>query len=324
MKRVWFTWETQRRNEELAAAMNARLCKFDHSSLPRLKRYLQSARETLDTIRREKPELVFAQCPSIVLVVFLSLLKKFYGFRFFIDAHNIALESSRRSDVLGLLHRFALRSADAVIVSNTGLVQGVEKLGGRACILPDRLPKIIPPETRRENPVPEILFVSTFAADEPIETFLEGVHLVPELNFKVLITGRKAKAGHLLAQQGEKIHFTDFLPHEEYDRLLCQVDLVVDLTTRENCLVCGGYEAISAGRPLVLSDQKVNRDFFPKGCLFAKNTPAAYAETIREFFRRKGSLESEIREMKAEFQIRWEAYRLAVEEKISSLFDSSR
>lgn len=317
MKRVWFTWETQRRNAELANAFRAELCIFDFSSQGRLLRYAKSAWQTLRYLFQEKPLIVFAQCPSIVLCSLLAMMKYFLDFRFLIDAHNIAIESLSRKDLLGSLHRFALSKADSVIVSNQALTSIVERHGGRPLVLPDKLPLIEKCDSPLKDTVPILLFVCTFAADEPVEIFIQGALRNIGHDFRVYITGKKSKAGQLLKNEGDRIHFTDFLPHKEYDRLLCSADLVIDLTTRENCLVCGGYEAISVTRPLMLSDHRVNREMFPKGCLFVKNTAEDYSQKLREFFENREKYEREIVEMKSDFLARWDSFYQNVEQSLA-------
>jgi len=55
---------------------------------------------------------------------------------------------------------------------------------------------------------------------------------------------------------------TGFLSEPEYAALLLGSDVIIDLTRFDHCLVCGAYEAVSAGRTFVLSEKQANRELF--------------------------------------------------------------
>ena len=58
------------------------------------------------------------------------------------------------------------------------------------------------------------------------------------------------------------IKLTGYLPEPEYLSLLNACDLVLDLTTRDHCLVCGAYEAVSFNKPFVLSNNQATQGLF--------------------------------------------------------------
>ena len=58
---------------------------------------------------------------------------------------------------------------------------------------------------------------------------------------------------------------TGFLSDDDYWRQLRVRPSIVVLTTRPATLLSGGYEAMAVGRPLVISDHGVLRDYFG-GC----------------------------------------------------------
>lgn len=308
-EKLWLCWETQRRNEELARAFCCDYGHFDFSKDSSVLRYLKSIRETLRSFFSKNYQLVFAQCPSIVLVVLVSLIRMFKSFVLLIDAHNSAIEYAYSKNVfIRGAARFSFRRADFVIVSNELLSPLVSAAGGTPLVLADKVPEIPeqPLPARFESlPKPLITLIATYAADEPIEEFLQGASQSKSA-FTLFITGSKKKAGPLLRFESEKIHFTDFLSFEDFDGLIQHSNLLVDLTTREHCLVCGAYEAVAVSVPALLSDSEALRETFPKGCLFAKNSANDYQRAIEEFLSNSEDYATQIRVLHREFPSFWQ------------------
>src|SRR5690625_4327167 len=101
-KRLWLTWERQRRNRTTSAALGARLFEFrPNGSAP--VRYGRSLLRTWWTLRSQKPTLVFAQNPSLVLANLATVYGRRYRTPVVVDAHNGALEAAQRPTVRGLL-----------------------------------------------------------------------------------------------------------------------------------------------------------------------------------------------------------------------------
>ena len=67
-----------------------------------------------------------------------------------------------------------------------------------------------------------------------------------------------------------------FLPvtcqKDEYVSMLYSVDATIDLTNRENCLVCGAYESVAAGKPMILSKTQALMEYFNKGAVYVEHT----------------------------------------------------
>jgi hypothetical protein len=67
---LWLTWERHRRSETLARALGARYVPLV-SGMPRPLRYGLLTLKTIGLLLNERPRLVFAQNPSIVLAALL-------------------------------------------------------------------------------------------------------------------------------------------------------------------------------------------------------------------------------------------------------------
>src|SRR5207247_580587 len=85
--RIWITWETQRRNRTLSAALGATLSEFDINARP-VVRYCKLLWRTLGLLRQSKPDLIIAQNPSLVLALFTCWYGRLCRKPVVVDAHN--------------------------------------------------------------------------------------------------------------------------------------------------------------------------------------------------------------------------------------------
>lgn len=87
--------------------------------------------------------------------------------------------------------------------------------------------------------------------------------------------------------------------------LLSSCDPVMDLTLMEDCLVCGAYEAVSVGKPLILSDTSALRRHFRKGAVYTLNMAGAIAEAINQVIVYRDRLVREVNSLKDELEPEW-------------------
>lgn len=284
MKKIWITWEGHRRTIQLAADMpDLRLHVLDLEA-PRWIRYPALIFRTLGVFFREKPKLVIVQNPSIVLAFFSIMMGVLMGFRVVSDTHNDAIQGPRpfekRYCWMLPIYAKAQRWADLTIVTNEELSKVVLAYGGRPFTLPDRLPRF-------ENPTPielkgkhNVVFICTFADDEPYAEVINAGHLIDPSTY-LYVTGPYERApASLISSAPANVIFTGFLPDKKYIDLLFSCDVVMDLTRLENCLVCGAYEAVSLGKPLILSDTNQLRRYFHKGAIYTRNHAGDIANAI--------------------------------------------
>jgi glycosyltransferase involved in cell wall biosynthesis len=307
--RLWITWNDQVRNRGLSAALHCELKTLNYESLGRSGRYLMCAAVTVWELLRRRYDHVFAQCPSIVCTALLGVLKNVRRYKLVIDAHNVTFEYPQKSRILRWLVRYSFHQADYVIVSNDLLAPQVEQLGSIPVVLPDRLPQIpsqpMPPQCQLGQKH-TITFVCSFQTDEPVDELLSGLQQLPK-QYKVFVTGNRRLAGPHLKYESDQIIFTGFMPRCEFDGLLRHSDLLIDLTTRPDCLVCGAYEALAVGVPAVLSDHPPLRALFSRGFLFAENNAQSYYRCVEKYFEDPQHFRSEIDQLKQQFVTSWNA-----------------
>lgn len=321
-ERIWLTWERQRRNSTLSDALDARLYEINYPP-PRLRRWVKSVTRTISILYREKSQVVFAQNPSLVLALIVAWYGRLTGRVTVIDAHNAGIFpfSGRRQwhsrllrPLMQRLVHHVMRTASLTLVSNPALQAYIEGVGGQAFVLPDPLPRFT--ASRRKagaNAVPQILFICTWANDEPYAEVIEAAaRLGPQVQIHITgnSKGRELESGRELP---ENIVLTGFVPEEEFVRLLHECDLVMDLTTLENCLVCGAYESVAAGTPLLLSDTQALRDYFYKGVVFTANNAASIAAAVELAVAQQQELAMEIAELKLELSESWQERKSQLE-----------
>ena len=307
MSSVWITWETQRRNKELAQSFGCDLYVFDEKTDSKLSRYLKCISKTFQVLTR-RPQILFVQCPSIVLCFLSVILKPVFKYKLVIDAHNVAIRYlTAHGFILSLLSSFVFKFSDYIIVSNQGLTENLSVDLTKILVLADRIPKI---ETNYLRPKifseikPNIVFISSFAKDEPINNFLRAASKLTAKS-RFFITGKKSKAKDALKYECEDIVFTDFLSSEDYEALISHSDLNIDLTTEDNLLVCGAYETIAVGVPGMLSDFAVQVETFSKGFVYTPLDHGSIKGAIQYALINKENLKSSIQKFKPEFEQFW-------------------
>lgn len=275
----------------LANHLGASLHAIDHREVVGLRRLLTGLGMTLRLVVKRRPVIVVAQNPSLILCVVLALMKKSYGFYYVIDAHNHALELYSESGVTGRLARWVFSKADLTLVTNSAAAERIPGIPFQ--VLPDALPaqaKVCADTSRQllakigAGRREYLTFVSSFNVDEPLELVIEAVNAIPS-SPPLYITGKKSRADkRLLNYASDKIKFVDYLPDEEYQALLHNSLLVIDLTTRRDCIVCGFGEALSAGVPILLSKNEAYSVALKRCALFTENSSSAIKTALEHFF----------------------------------------
>lgn len=318
MKGIWITWEFQRRNIGISNAVDFPLYQFNIQSC-RTVRYIKSLIASYMAINSESPRIVVAQNPSILLALFVILYSTIKGYHPVIDAHNSGiypLES--RSRILMKLSKWLQRHASLTIVTNKALENAVKENGGSAFVLPDAIPSI-PAKLKRLQLKGEknLTCICTYNEDEPYQEIIKAANLLPN-GVHVYFTG-KFKGKIDPRNQHDNVHFTGFIPEHEYWELLYSSDIIIDLTLRENCLVCGAYEAVSLNKPLILSNTDALRNFFSKGCVYTNPNQNDIYKAMIEAIHNIENLQNDMKNMKMEIEVKWKEKISELKSKLSTL-----
>lgn len=325
--RTWIAWETQRRSLGLAQRLNAELRLFLHKGWTRFPRSLAG---TASLLARKRDGLVFVQNPSMILAAWAGALQGLFGYTLIVDRHsNFGFLAGRgaglKRRLSDLLSEYTLRRADLTIVTNAELAGHVERAGGRAFVLPDPFPDLSAwrpmAEASEAQPrrVREILFVSSWAFDEPIEAALEACRRMRG-EVVIRITGRVPAAyARLLRSAPDNFIPTGFLSESDFLAAMAKSDAVMAVTRREATLVCGGYEGAAMGKPLILGNSAALRAYFDAGAVYTDGSPADLEARIREVLAGLPAYRSAIRAWHARRDAQWRERLSALEGALAAL-----
>lgn len=319
-RRIWITWENQRRNITLSSALGAKLFQFD-IKCNWIIRYFLSSFLTIITFIKQKPTIIFVQNPSIVLALLATIYGRLFNIPIIVDAHNAGIYPFEGTKTwANKLSLYLFKASTITIVSNQNLKNYVIGNGGSAFVLPDPIPEFAGKHEKtflkgKYN----LLFICTYSDDEP---YMEVIKAAENLDKDVFIyiTGNpKDKEQELMNIVPENVILTGYLIEKDFQRMLFSVDVIIDLTTREDCIVCGAYEALAVEKPLIISDTKVLREYFYKGTIYTDNTHTNLTENIVSALHNNARLHQQMSELKVEVSQRWNKRRIEFEEILQKI-----
>lgn len=271
------------------------------SRLAPVKYVLQAVKTLLELIRR-RPQVTFVQDPPIFASFVTWLYCLLSNAHFIIDSHTDALLASWWQWTMPL-HHFLSRRAICTIVTNDHLKELVESRGATAFVLAD-----VPTEFQyRPYPLDgkfNIAMVSSFSYDEPRKIVFKVARRLPDVQFH--ITGSLDLANPTeLAEAPQNVHFTGFLPFEDYYGLLASANAVMVLTTEDHTLQWGACEAASLGRPIILSNWPFLASYFNKGTVHVDNTAESIHQGIMQLQHEWERFSREAKELREERKMEW-------------------
>jgi len=298
-------WAAHRRTTGLCAGLDLTLCVLETRFRGPLRQLLLSLR-TVALLLGRRPRILLVPNPSLVLSVLAGVLRPLLRYRLIVDAHNEAvIPFIHTQRWVQRLSRWVVRKADLTLVTNGALAAAVEEQGGRAFILPDPIPHAPEMSVARLPGDFNAVLISTFAPDEPVAAVLEAVR---GAGVELYVTGNSRKLDPAVAQRlPPNVHLTGFLPEEKYWKLLRSADALVDLTLMDNCLVCGAYEALAAGKPMLLSNNPASVELFGDSALYTDNTPGDIRRMLGELQQERARLEGAAARKRAELTAEWTA-----------------
>lgn len=309
MNVMWLSWENHRRSDVLADYFGARKF-FFVSTKGRLLKHPIFILKTFFCLIKNRPKVLIVQNPSVILSFFVTLWKKigFFSYNLVIDCHNEGVLPFYQEHMKYYwIYKFIHKNSDLNIVTNSYLADIVKKNGGDFVVLPDKLPS--PPVSKKIDLKGRFnfVFVCTFAKDEPFENIIRAADQLSDDTY-IYITGNFKKFDRHSEVKAPNVVFTGFLSEEEYWAYLASADCIIDLTTMDNCIVCGAYEALSLEKPMVLSDTRILRETFPKGVVYAKSDVESLANAMKEMQARREELTVESRSFLPIFSQEWERH----------------
>lgn len=298
---LWISWEDHRRTQGLVREIGVPLVVL-HSNRSRWIKHPYFVLKTVGLMISKRPRVLYVQNPSWLLTLLAIAMRPLLRFKLVVDAHNGGVYPffgwmGRCPWVFAFFHRFA----DVTIVTNEALAVIVRTNRGTPFVLPDALPdwEVVPMPDREEK---RITLVCTFADDEPVAEVVRAAHGLPR-GYHLSITGKASNCPPEIREMAaDNTTFTDFLSEADFHTLLATSDVIMDLTTFDDCLVCGAYESVSLGVPLVLSDSPVNREYFDQGVVYSRNQADDLRDAMILAVEQNARLRKDIISLKARLQ----------------------
>jgi len=228
---------------------------------------------------RNRPGIFFVQNPSLVLALSALALRIIFRYRLIMDAHNAGVfPSEGKNRLLNGISVWLQRNVDMTIVTNSVLASVILQNGGNAFVLPDPLPS--PPDVPMYplNGDFTIFVICSYRHDEPFNEILHASRELPE-RYQFYFSGNHLNSGVEISAY-PNVSFLGFVAEKVYWGCLRSCHIVMDLTKRSDCLVCGAYESVSLDKPIILTDSPVNRELFRIGCVYTHPYIRSIVEAI--------------------------------------------
>jgi glycosyltransferase involved in cell wall biosynthesis len=266
-------------------------------------KYLAQTVATLRCLARERPRGILVQSPPSFAVLAVYLWSSRTGARYVVDAHSDAMDTPYWTRPRWL-HRHLARRAAATVVTNEHYAQRLRSWGANALVIRD-----VPTTFEVGEPWPDvgafrIAVVNTFAADEPLSEVLEAARSLPDVEFRVTGSLRRAPDG-LVVSAPPNVTFTGFLPDDRYYGLLSSSHAVMCLTTRDHTMQRGACEALSLGTPIITSRWPLLEEYFDRGAVHVVNDGAGIRAGIDEMRRRHAHYQQQVRELRSARRAEW-------------------
>ena len=196
------------------------------------------------------------------------------------------------------------RLAFCNIVSNIGLQKYVCSAGIKAFVIADPIPNL---EKEYQNielsDKLNIVNICSFSDDEPYNEVIKAAeYLEKEASFYITGNFREKIKNEI---NYKNITFTGYLERDDYLNLLASADLIIVLTLRENCLLCGAYEALFFEKPLILSRKNALIDYFGDAAIYCENRAEDIAEKVLWAKNNMGIMKGKIILGRKNIEIKW-------------------
>jgi len=280
-KTVWLSWHYAARSRNLAKVLNIPILEYFNNKNA-LQRHALSSFWTIWMLFKHRPKVVVIQL-SFMLLNLVAIYKIFtFGKTVIIvDCHTKALRRKAKgvlNKIFWPIKRFTFSLVNLSIISNNGMKKDIDELHNNYLILPDKIPEnIIKTDPNKSEKY--CVYISAFAVDEPFEEIFEVAKLLKD-ELDIYWTGKRPKSLPLPEEVPENLKFTGFISFEDYYNLIGNSDCVLALTTEEDCLQSGAYEALNVEVPMVITDSFALREYFDNSAVYTNHEPEQIAKNI--------------------------------------------
>lgn len=302
---IFITWHYQARSKNLSKLLGLHLYEkqIDDNFF---KRHLGSFFWTWKVLLQKRPKTIYIQL-SFLLLVAVYLYKKFSLNKVYIvaDCHTKALRRSMNNNgsyvsrFVRLIKKICFKAVDVSIISNTEMVDDIEKLHSNYIILPDQIPELeyIDENAPTDNIDKYVVMVCSYAVDEPYQEMIESARYLPD-ELMVYMTGKPPKSVRNKDHLPQNLHFSGYVSFKKYYELITHAQCIVGLTTERGCLQSCAYEGLAVETPMVLSETNALKNYFESAAIYTNHEAEGIASAIQKAIKNKQTLKSEIQKVK--------------------------
>jgi glycosyltransferase involved in cell wall biosynthesis len=269
-------------------------------------RYLLSAARTLAYLVRRRPRAVMVQAPPVPAVAIVWAWSRLARVPLLIDSHpaSFGTEEARIDQVMRPLLAWLVPRAAGCIVTTPRLGEEISAWGGRPIVVHEApMPWGEQMRARACSPERRVLFVCTFAPDEPVMQTLEAAARMPDATFALTGDHRRLREAARRAAP-ENVEWIGYLTGADYVAALERADVIMSLSCRPESVARSAHEGVDALRPMVISGGPHMRDLFPYAVI-VENEPESIAAGVAEALRRCEELSDKAIEARSVQHRRW-------------------
>lgn len=267
-------------------------------------RYALSAARTVGYLLHRRPRAVVIQSPPVPAAAIVWAWARLTGARIVLDTHPASFDRSWVHGLMRPLLAWLTPRVAGCIVTTPGLGEQVTRWGGRPLVVHEApMPWSERIRVRGGSGSATVLFVCTFAPDEPLDAVLDSARRLPDVRFQVTGDLRRLPPDTRRAAP-TNIEWVGYLGPEDYVAALEHADVVISLSLRRDSVQRSAHEAVDALRPLVLSDARHMRDLFPYA-VFVSNDGPSIAAGVTEALTRREELNEQANDARALQHSRW-------------------
>lgn len=251
-------------------------------------RYVQLIAATWRLLRRRRPRTVICLNQPPMLPLVCGIWAWLHGGRVIQDFHSGAF-SHGRWRVFRPMYRWMTRHSPVTLAHNRDDAARLKAWNASTALLLT-LPGLPDPSLAVEPAAgrPRLLFVCTFAADEPVHSALRAFAACPEADFWV--TGNFRKAGLVPDQVPPNVRLLGFVDYPAYLQAMATSTAVITLSDRPHIMQMAVEEAITMGLPVLTNRSPTLEEALGDAGVFVALSPEAIAAGVRELLARRDPL----------------------------------
>jgi glycosyltransferase involved in cell wall biosynthesis len=269
-------------------------------------RYVLSAVRTVAYLLRRRPRAVMIQAPPVPAVAIVWAWSRLAGVPLLIDSHpaSFGTEDARADRVMRPVLAWLVPRAAGCIVTTPRLGEQISRWGGRPIVVHEApMPWADRVRQRGCSGERRVLFVCTFAPDEPVMQALDAAARLPEVKFAITGDLRRLPEPARRAAP-DNVQWVGYLNGADYVLALERADVIMSLTARAESVARSAHEGVDALRPMVISGGPHMRDLFPCA-VFVENQAESIAVGVAEALRRCEELSERAIEARSLQHRRW-------------------